>query len=218
VSDIDRKETAAGELGLAGKTARAFIHSPLSPLLFLAMLAMGILALVATPRQEDPQISVPMVDIALAYPGASAEQVAAMAVEPLQRIMSEIPGVKHVYAASMRGQGLVTVRFKVGEETGPSLVKVHDKLASHLDQMPVGVQMPPLVKAKGIDDVPVVTLTLWSSELDGGSLRRLGLNLLQQLKQIPNTGQGFVVGGQAQQIRVEIQPEKLSAKGITSTR
>ena len=216
MSDNDRTPTAAGELGLAGKTARAFIHSPLSPLLFLAMLAMGLLGLMLTPRQEDPQISVPMVDIALAYPGASAEQVAAMAVEPLQRIMSEIPGVKHVYAASMRGQGLVTVRFKVGEETGPSLVKVHDKLASHLDQMPVGVQMPPLVKVKGIDDVPVVTLTLWSDALDAGSLRRLGLNLLQQLKQIPNTGQGFVVGGQAQQIRVEIQPEKLSAKGITS--
>ena len=216
MSEIDRKDNAAVELGLAGKTARAFIHSPLSPLLFLAMLAMGILGLMATPRQEDPQISVPLVDIFLAYPGASAEQVAAMAVDPLERIMSEIPGVKHVYSASMRGQGIVTVRFKVGEQTGPSLVKVHDKLASHLDKMPAGVQMPPLVKVKGIDDVPVVTLTLWSPELDGGSLRRLGLNLLQQLKQIPNTGQGFVVGGQAQQIRVEIQPDKLRGKGITT--
>jgi multidrug efflux pump subunit AcrB len=216
VPEIDRNKNAAGELGLAGKTARAFIHSPLSPLLFLAMLAMGILGLMATPRQEDPQISVPLVDIFLAYPGASAEQVAAMAVDPLERIMSEIPGVKHVYSASMRGQGIVTVRFKVGEQTGPSLVKVHDKLASHLDKMPAGVQMPPLVKVKGIDDVPVVTLTLWSPELDGGSLRRLGLNLLQQLKQIPNTGQGFVVGGQAQQIRVEILPDKLRGKGITT--
>ncbi len=216
MSDTDRKENAAAELGLAGKTARAFIHSPLSPLLFLAMLAMGILGLMATPRQEDPQISVPLVDIFLAYPGASAQQVAAMAVDPLERIMSEIPGVKHVYSASLRGQGIVTVRFKVGEQTGPSLVKVHDKLASHLDKMPAGVQMPPLVKVKGIDDVPVVTLTLWSPELDGGSLRRLGLNLLQQLKQIPNTGQGFVVGGQAQQIRVEILPEKLRGKGISS--
>ncbi len=216
MSDTDRQENAAVELGLAGKTARAFIHSPLSPLLFLAMLAMGILGLMATPRQEDPQISVPLVDIFLAYPGASAEQVAAMAVDPLERIMSEIPGVKHVYSASMRGQGIVTVRFKVGEQTGPSLVKVHDKLASHLDKMPAGVQMPPLVKVKGIDDVPVVTLTLWSPELDGGSLRRLGLNLLQQLKQIPNTGQGFVVGGQAQQIRVEVLPEKLRGKGISS--
>jgi len=216
VSDSDRKQGAAVELGLAGKTARAFIHSPLSPLLFLAMLAMGLLGLMATPRQEDPQISVPMVDIFLQYPGASAEQVAAVAVDPLERIMSEIPGVKHVYSASMRGQGIVTVRFKVGEQTGPSLVKVHDKLASHLDRMPTGVHMPPLVKVKGIDDVPVVTLTLWSAELDGGSLRRLGLNLLQQLKRIPNTGQGFVVGGEQQQIKIEILPDKLSGKGITS--
>ena len=128
--------------------------------------------------------------------------------EALERIMNEIPGVKHVYSASSRGMGVVTVRFKVGEITGPSLVKVHDKLASNLDKMPTGVQMPPLVKAKGIDDVPVVTLTLWSPELDGGSLRRLGLNLLQHLNQIPNTGQGFVVGGQSEEIRVEILPNK----------
>ncbi|WP_369408878.1 efflux RND transporter permease subunit [endosymbiont of Lamellibrachia barhami] len=209
-------EINQNNLGLAGKTARSFIHSPLSPLLFLAMLAMGILGLMATPRQEDPQISVPLVDIFLSYPGASAQQVADMAVNPLERIMSEIPGVKHVYSASARGEGVVTVRFKVGEETGPSLVKVHDKLASNLDNMPSGVQMPPLVKVKGIDDVPVVTLTLWSSELDGGSLRRLGLNLLQEFKQIPDTGQGFVVGGQRDEIRVEILPNKLSGSNVTA--
>ncbi|MCU7886268.1 MAG: efflux RND transporter permease subunit, partial [Candidatus Thiodiazotropha sp. (ex Lucinoma annulata)] len=203
-------------LGLAGKTARAFIHSPLSPLLFLAMLAMGVIGLVLTPRQEDPQISVPLIDVFLNYPGASSQQVADMAVEPLERIMSEIPGVKHVYSASQRGHGIVTVRFKVGEDTGPSLIKVHDKLASHLDQMPRGVQMPPLVKAKGIDDVPVVTLTLWSPELDGGSLRRLGLNLLQELKQISDTGSGFVVGGQRDEILVEILPNRLSGAGVTS--
>ncbi|MBL3527580.1 MAG: efflux RND transporter permease subunit [gamma proteobacterium endosymbiont of Lamellibrachia anaximandri] len=180
------------------------------------MLAMGILGLMATPRQEDPQISVPLVDIFLSYPGASAQQVADMAVNPLERIMSEIPGVKHVYSASARGEGVVTVRFKVGEKTGSSLVKVHDKLASNLDNMPSGVQMPPLVKVKGIDDVPVVTLTLWSSELDGGSLRRLGLNLLQEFKQIPDTGQGFVVGGQRDEIRVEILPNKLSGSNVTA--
>ncbi len=201
-------------MGIAGKTAQAFIHSPLSPLLFIAMLAMGILGLMATPRQEDPQISVPMIDIFLQFPGASAEEVAALAIEPLERVMSEIPGVKHVYSASEREQGIVTVRFKVGEEAGPSLVKVHDKIQSNLDKMPLGVK-PPLVKGKGIDDVPVVTLTLWSKELDGGSLRRLGLNLLQNLKQIPNTGQGFVVGGRAEQIRVQVLPERLAGYGIS---
>lgn len=108
------------DLGLAGKTAKAFIHSPLSPLLFLAMLAMGIIGLLATPRQEDPQISVPLIDIFLQYPGASATEVASLAIEPLERVMSEIPGVKHVYSYSERERGIVTVRFKVGEETGPS--------------------------------------------------------------------------------------------------
>ena len=216
MSEDSKQENAQNNLGMAGNTARSFIHSPLSPLLFLAMLAMGILGLMSTPRQEDPQISVPMIDIFVQYPGSSAEQVAAQAVEPRDRIMSEIPGVKHVYSASMRGQGIVTVRFKVGEQAGPSVVKVHDKLASHLDQMPPGVQMPPLVKVKGIDDVPVVTLTLWSDEVDGGSLRRLGNNLLQQLKQIPDTGQSFVSGGLREQIRVEIKPDKLSALGLTS--
>ncbi|MET0067407.1 MAG: efflux RND transporter permease subunit [Candidatus Thiodiazotropha sp.] len=216
MTDQERPAEAVN-LGLAGKTARAFVHSPLSPLLFLAMLGMGILGLLATPRQEDPQISVPLIDIFIPYPGASAQQVADMAVEPLERIMSEIPGVKHIYSATSRGMGVVTVRFKVGEQTGPSLVKVHDKLASNLDKMPAGVQMPPLVKAKGIDDVPVVTLTLWSSELDGGNLRRLGLNLLQQLNQIPNTGQSFVVGGQSEEIRVEILPNKLSGSGVTTS-
>ncbi len=209
-------ENNGNNLGLAGATAKAFIHSPLSPLLFLAMLGMGIIGLIATPRQEDPQISVPLIDIFLSYPGASAEQVSAKAVEPLERIMSEIPGVKHVYSASMREQGIVTVRFRVGEETGPSVVKVHDKLASNLDKIPPGIQGPPLVKVKGIDDVPIVTLTLWSKELHATSLRKLASNLLQQLKQIPDTGQGFIVGGQHERIRVRVRPEQLSSHGVSA--
>ena len=202
------------QLGLAGRMARAFIHSPLSPLLFFAMLAMGVLGLIFTPRQEDPQISVPMVDIFVQYPGASSEQVASLAIDPLERIMSEIPGVKHVYSMSRHGDGMVTVQFKVGEQLGPSIVKVHDKIQSNLDKMPPGVAMP-LVKPKGIDDVPVVTLTLWSPNVDDGVLRTLALDVLQSLKQVPNTGQGFVVGGRTEQVRVEVRPERLSGYGIS---
>ena len=145
------------QLGLAGRTARFFISSPLSPLLFIAMMLMGLLGLVLTPRQEDPQISVPMVDIFVQYSGASADQVANLAIEPLERIMSEIPGVKHVYSATQRGMGMVTIEFDVGEQMGPSLVKVNDKIATNMDLMPPGVS-PPLVKSKGIDDVPVVNI------------------------------------------------------------
>ena len=201
-------------LGLAGKMAQTFIHSPLSPLLFLAMLFMGIMGLIFTPRQEDPQISVPMVDIFVQYPGAAAQQVANMAIDPLQRIMSEIPAVKHVYSAAERGQGMVTVEFEVGEELEHSVFKVHDKIKSNLDKMPPGV-MPPLVKPKGIDDVPVVSLTLWSDNLDDGALRTLAFEVLQSLKGIQNTGQSFIVGGRSEQVLIEVKPQDLSGFGIS---
>ncbi|MET0093137.1 MAG: efflux RND transporter permease subunit, partial [Sedimenticola sp.] len=217
-SDLPETEPLSDEhLGLAGRTARFFINSPLSPLFFISMMLMGLLGLVETPRQEDPQISVPMVDIFVQYSGASADQVANLAIEPLERIMSEIPGVKHVYSASQRGMGVVTIQFEVGEEMGPSLVKVNDKIDSNMDKIPPGVS-PPLVKAKGIDDVPVVNVTLWSKDLDGngapdvddGQLRMLAHDVLQSVKELPDTGNGFVVGGRAEQVTIEVFPERLS--------
>ncbi|MCU7883495.1 MAG: efflux RND transporter permease subunit, partial [Candidatus Thiodiazotropha sp. (ex Lucinoma annulata)] len=209
-------------LGIAGRTARFFIQSPLSPLFFLAMMLMGLLGLIITPRQEDPQISVPMVDIFVQYPGAAADQVAALAIDPLERIMSEIPDVKHVYSASQRGGGVVTIEFEVGEEMGPSTVKVNDKIDSNMDLIPPGV-MPPLVKPKGIDDVPVVTLTLWSKDVDrdgapdvdDGQLRMLAHDVLQSLKELPDTGNGFVVGGRREQVTIEVFPERLAGFGIS---
>ena len=209
-------------LGIAGRTARFFIRSPLSPLFYMAMLMMGLLGLVATPRQEDPQISVPMIDIMVSYPGASAQQVSNIAIQPLERMISEIPGVKHVYSASQRNQGIVTVEFDVGEQMGPSLVKVNDKLASNMDKIPPGV-MPPLVKSKGIDDVPIVTLTLWSKDMDGdgmpdvddGQLRLLAQDVLQALKEVKNTGNAFIVGGRREQITVDVLPERLAGYQIS---
>jgi multidrug efflux pump subunit AcrB len=201
-------------LGMAGNIARVFINSPLSPLLLIATLAIGLLGLFVTPRQEDPEISVPLVDVFIQYPGASSSQVASLAIDPLQRIMSEIPGVKHVYATSQREQGVVTVRFEVGENLGESIVKVHDKLQSNLDKIPPGVSMP-LVKPKGIDDVPVVTVTLWSKDVDDGNLRALALEVLQRLKEVPNTGPGFIVGGRSEQIRIEVLPERLSGYAVS---
>ncbi len=201
-------------LGIAGRMAKAFIHSPLSPLLFFAMLFMGLLGLLFTPRQEDPQISVPMVDIFVQYPGASSQQVSRLAIEPLQRIMSEVPAVEHVYSAAERGQGLVTVQFEVGEQLEHSIFKVHDKLQSNMDKIPPGV-FPPLVKPKGIDDVPVVAITLWSEDVDDGALRTLAMDVMQNLKEIPNTGQSFIVGGRPEQVSVEVKPERLGGFGIS---
>jgi len=204
-----------GHLGVAGAMAKEFIHSPLSMLLLLASLAIGVMGLLFTPRQEDPQISVPMVDVFFTYPGASAEQVASLATDPLERLMSEIPGVKHVYSVSNRGRGMVTVQFKVGEVLETSLVKLYDKLMSNVDKIPPGVSQP-LVKPKGVDDVPVVTLTLWSHEVDDAALRLVALDVMQRLKEVPNTAQSYIVGGRSEELRVEVFPERLAGYGISA--
>jgi len=214
---VEQRDLEAAErsrLGIAGRIASVFIDSPITPLLMVATLAVGLLGLIFTPRQEDPQISVPMIDIFVQYPGASADQVASLVTEPLERIMYQIPGVRHVYSASQRGQAMVTVRFVVGEPLGPSIVKVHDKLQSNLDMIPPGVSMP-LVKPKGIDDVPVVTVTLSSDSVDDAALRTLGMDVLQKLREVPDSGQGFVVGGRKEQVRVEVVPERLAGHGLT---
>ncbi|HFE37148.1 MAG TPA: efflux RND transporter permease subunit, partial [Gammaproteobacteria bacterium] len=203
-------------LGLAGTLTKMFINSPITPLLLVASIALGLLGLFLTPRQEDPQISVPIADIFFQFPGASAEQVSSLATDPLERMMSEIPGVRHVYSASERGRGMVTVQFKVGEEMGPSLVKLYDKLMSNQDKIPPGVSQP-LVKPKGIDDVPAVSLTLWSNAVDDANLRQLALQVMQRLKEVPDTAQSFVVGGRSEEMRIEIKPERLSSFGIPIT-
>jgi multidrug efflux pump subunit AcrB len=204
-------------LGLAGRIARAFINTPVTPMLLIGALCLGLIGLFFTPRQEDPQISVPMIDLFVQYPGASAKQVESLVTEPLERIMKEIPGVRHVYSATMRGSAIVTVRFYVGEDMGASIVKVHDKLQSNLDKMPPDVRMP-LVKPVSVDDVPVVTLTLWSSEVSDAQLRTLALDVLQELGSVPDTGKGFLVGGREDQIRVEVLLERLAGYGVTLDR
>ncbi len=200
--------------GLAGGVASAFVESPLTPLLLIAFFLVGTLGMLVTPREEDPQISVPMVDILVAYPGATAQEVNHLISEPLERLMSEISGVKHVYSVSHEGLSMVTVRFEVGEQMEPSLVKLFSKLQSHMDFIPKGV-LPPLVKPKSIDDVPVVTVTLSSNSLDPVELRKLGLDVELRLKSLPNTGQSFVVGGSLQQVRIEVDPSKIATYGLT---
>ncbi len=134
--------SAHNGLGLAGNLTQTFMHNPLTLLLLIACFAIGLVGLFMTPRQEDPQISVPMVDIYIGYPGASSLEVSSLAAEPLERMMSEIPGVKHVYSASMHSKAMVTVQFEVGEEMGPSLVKLDEKLNWNQDKIPPGVTQP----------------------------------------------------------------------------
>ncbi|HDH07999.1 MAG TPA: efflux RND transporter permease subunit, partial [Gammaproteobacteria bacterium] len=201
-------------LGIAGRLAQSFIHSPLSPLFYFTLLGLGFMGMMFTPRQEDPQISVPMVDIFVNYPGASSQQVASMIANPLEKLMSEVKGIEHVYSASQRGSAMVTVQFIVGEDMGKSLVKLYDKLESNKDKIPPGAT-PPLVKPKAVDDVPIVTLTLWSKEMDDSDLRLLSLDVMQRLKAVKNTSQTFITGGRPEQIRVEVDPARLAGFNLT---
>ena len=215
MSIANKKDTLSKEeLGFAGRLADSFIHSPLSPLLFIAMMLVGIYGLYATPRQEDPQISVPMIDIMLQMPGASSQEISRLVVSPLERLVSEIDGVKHVYSVSDEGMGIITLEFHVGEEIERAIVLTHNKVQANLDLMPPGVEMP-IIKPKEVDDVPVVTLTLWSKVMDDAILRKLAVSLMQELKQLPQTGNAFVSGGRAEQVRVDVLPERLSGYGIS---
>ncbi len=207
-------DDAPHQLGVAGSLAKSFIHSPLTPLLLVAMLAIGILGLLITPRQEDPQIEVPMVDVFVQYPGASSKQVSSLVAEPLQRILGEITGVKHVYAASWRGEAIVTVEFHVGQDMEDSLVKLYDKIESNMDKIPPGVSKP-LVKPKSVDDVPIVTLTLWSAAVDDATLKLVAEEVLQRLHEVPNTSKGFIVSGREEQVRIEPSPDKLKGYGVS---
>ena len=201
-------------LGFAGKLADSFIHSPLSPMLFIAFMLIGFYGLYATPRQEDPQIEVPMIDIMLRMPGASSQEVSRLVVSPLERLVSEIPGVKHVYSVSDEEMGIITLEFHVGEKIESAIVLTHNKVQSNLDHIPPGVEMP-LIKSKEIDDVPAVTLTLWSQEQDDAVLRTLAVSVMQRLTALPKTGNAFVSGGRAEQVRVDVFPERLSGYGIS---
>ncbi len=210
----DNKKIEEADLGIAGKLTKAFITSPLSIILFFAMLGAGIIGLISTPRQEDPQISVPMIDLFVEYPGASSDEVANIVVKPLERLMSHILGVKHVYSVSDKGQGIITVEFDVGQEMNASIIKVRDKMLANLDFMPPGARQP-LIKPKEIDDVPIINLTLWSKSLDDGQLRSLGLELLQQLEKVKDTNNGFVVGGRKEIFHIDAYPGRLAGYGVS---
>jgi len=200
--------------GAAGVLCKTFIHSPLSPLLYIVMLFLGIYGLFATPRQEDPEISVPMIDIFYQMPGATVQQVSDLLIAPQERVLSEITDIKHVYSASDKEMGMITLQYKVGEDMESALIRTMSKLQTHADKLPPGAK-PAMMKPKGIDDVPVVTLTLWSRELDDSTLRALATTLEQRLKQIPQTGNSFIVGGRARQLRIDITPERLVGYGLS---
>ena len=163
-------------MGIAGRLARAFLGSKLTPLVTIASLAVGLLAILGTPREEEPQISVPMIDVIAALPGATPRETENLLVRPIEQRMWEIPGVEHIYSMAGDGMAIVTVRFKVGEDQEQSVVKVHAKLFAAMDHAPDGA-LPPLVKPHTIDDVPILALTLHSARYGSNELRVMAVAL-----------------------------------------
>jgi multidrug efflux pump subunit AcrB len=201
-------------VGISGRITHAFIHSRLTPLAAVASLGLGILGIMATPREEEPQISVPMIDVISTLPGASPREAENLLARPIEQRMSEIPGVDHVYSVSGDGYAMVTVRFRVGEDQERSVTRVQAKLAGAMDQAPAGA-LPPVVKAHSIDDVPVLTLTLHSASYDANTLRQVAGHLEDDIRTVPDVAQTFVVGGEPRQILVTLNAAQLVASGVT---
>ena len=203
-------------LGLAGKIAKAFIDSKLTAILVIAFLLLGGFAITLTPREEEPQIIVPMMDVMVSYPGASAAEVENVVTKPMEQLLWEIPGVEYVYSIAKPQSNLTIIRFKVGEDSEDSLVKIYNKLMSNYDKIPNGVSQP-LVKARSIDDVPILALTLWNGEnnYSGYELRRIATEVAEQLKKDNFVAEINVIGGQKRQMRVEPDLTKLKAFNIS---
>ncbi|MFN1835463.1 efflux RND transporter permease subunit [Balneola sp. MJW-20] len=202
--------------GIAGKVAQAFIDSKLTPLLMIAFLAIGVYGTYLTPREEEPQIDVPMADIFIGYPGASADEVEQRVSVPLEKILSNIEGVEYVYSTSMPDQAMVSARFYVGEDVERSLVRLYNELMKHMDRLPGGVS-PPMVKTRSIDDVPMMTLTLWSDNYSDYQIRSVADELGLELKKVTDVAQVKVHGGQVRQVRVQPDKSRLALYGVDLT-
>jgi len=203
-------EPYTGPLGLAGRIARMFIDSRLTPLVVAASLLLGLFAILATPREEEPQIIVPMMDVFVQMPGSSAREVEERVTIPMEKKLMEIPGVEFVYSTSSPGLSFAVVRFKVGEDEEKSIVKLYNKMYANFDLIPPGASTP-LIKPRSIDDVPILGLTLWSDRLDGYTLRRIAAQLDDQVKDVPDVAETRLIGGERRQVRILLDTGRLAA-------
>lgn len=201
------------ENGLSGNIAKGFIRSKLSVLLMIAFLLLGAFSVAFIPREEEPQIDVPMADIMIGYPGATPGEVETNVALPLEKIAANIKGVEDVYSTSMDGMAMLTVQFYVGEDVERSLVKLYNELMKNMDKMPKGVTMP-LVKSRDIDDVPALSYTLWSDSLSGYQLRQVAEVVGNDIKKVHDVAQVNVIGGQQRQIKVLLDKEKMAAAKV----
>lgn len=204
-------------LGIAGNLTKGFIRSPLTPLLMLAALAMGLIALMVVPREEEPQISVPMVNILMQAPGLRAEDAVRLVSEPMETIIQAINDVEHVYSQTMDDGAMITARFKVGTSSDAAILRVHEKIRANMDRIPVGIPEP-LVIGRGIDDVAIVTLTLTGregAEVSANDLTRLAREMRADLSRVADVGLSYIVGEASEAIRIAPDPERLALYGVT---
>ena len=202
------------QLGIAGRLAAAWIHSKLTPLFIVASLAAGTFAVFNLPREEEPQIIVPMVDVFAGMPGATPAEVEQRVTSPMEKLLWEIPGVEYIYSTSQPGGALLIVRFKVGQDYERSIVNLNQKLQANVDRIPAGVT-PPIVKPRSIDDVPILALTLHSAKYDDAALRRIAAQLQDTIVQTPDVSEVKLLGGRRRELRVTPDPTKLAARGIS---
>ncbi|WP_031408752.1 efflux RND transporter permease subunit [Thiomonas sp. FB-Cd] len=200
-------------LNSAGNLARIFISSKITALIMVALTLVGVLALLVTPREYNPQIVVPAANIIVAKPGAGPKEIQNLVVKPLEAIMASMSGVDHTYGYATNDFGVVTVQFKVGEDQEKSLVKMYNQLMQNLDRIPPGA-MQPIVKPINVDDVPILTITLSSASMNGVQLRDVGLKVLAHLRNVPGVSFTDVIGGAPRAVNVWISPSKLAAAGI----
>jgi multidrug efflux pump subunit AcrB len=202
-------------LGIAGRLARTFVSSRLTPLFVMFALGLGALSVLVTPREEEPQIKVPMIDVFAVLPGRSAVEVERQISSPLEKEFWSIPGVEYVYSTSSPGRALVIVRFRVGEDPDRAAVRVRQKLDGLTGSWPADVA-PPLVKKRSIDDVPVWAVTLWSPTQDPLALRQLASELENEIRSVPEVSDTALIGGLRRQFRVELDSARLAARGLSA--
>ena len=208
------EDQTTAHLGIAGAVARAFVNSKLTPLVVITAILLGVAAILLLPREEEPQIKVPMIDVLVTMPGSSAKEVEERATRPMEKLLWEIPGVEYIYSTSRPGESLAIVRFKVGEEMEKSLVKLNQKLQSNFDRIPHGVSQP-LIKPRSIDDVPILALTFHSTNQDHLALRRLVAQVDDSVKQVPSVAETTIIGGARRQLRVLLDPARVASRNLS---
>ncbi|OOZ13686.1 multidrug transporter AcrB [Solemya velum gill symbiont] len=204
-------------LGISGKTAKRFLTTEITPLLALLGILLGLFAIAVTPREEEPQINVTFANIFIPFPGATAVEIAQLVSTPAEQVLSEIEGIEHVYSTSRPGMAMITVQYRVGEDRTQAIVRLYNKVFSNQDWLPKNLGVgTPIIKPKGIDDVPIVTATLWSSNPSVGAyeLGQVAHTIEAELKRVPGTRDIYTIGEPERTVKVTLNPQSLSGYGI----